>query len=55
MTLAGMAGLEAEFRDDFPARVIFFLSTCTVILFQIFLTMRLDGDIDWSWWVAWLC
>lgn len=46
---AGAAGLEGEYKDDWPARVLNFLWFCANLLFQIFLTLKLDGNISWTW------
>lgn len=46
---AAGAGLEGEYKDDWPARVLNFLWFCANLLFQIFLTLKLDADVSWTW------
>lgn len=44
-------GMEEQWTDSFPLhmRVLGLVKWILVVLFQIFLTMRLDDDIDWTW------
>ncbi len=42
-------GLEAEFEDDFPERVISAIRSTLWALLQIFVTLRMDDTIEWNW------
>lgn len=43
------SGLEGEYKDDFPVRVINVVWFVANLLFQIFLTLRLDHVIHFTW------
>lgn len=49
--LRGPSGLEGEYKDDFPVRVINVVWFVANLLFQVFLTLRLDHVIPFTWWV----
>ncbi len=52
-------GLEEGWRDDWPARLLNAVQFTCNVLFQIFLTLKLDKDVGWDWssvfapWLAW--
>lgn len=52
-------GLEEEWRDDLPARVLNAVQLSCNVLFQVFLTLKLDKVVPWDWsrifapWLAW--
>jgi hypothetical protein len=44
-----VSGLEEEFQDDFGERVLALLQFSCNLLFQIFLTLKLDKAVPWTW------
>lgn len=47
-------GLEDEegWRDDFPRRLLDALQFSCNVLFQVFLTLKLDKTVPWDWCVV---